>query len=577
MNDVTSGVLSLIEKSLDPKTEVKLEEIGTVIGVGDGISKVHGLSNAIFGELVRFDGGNTGIIMDLDEDYVSVVLLDNGITVVEHEVVKRTGEVFTIPVGEGLIGRVVTPAGVPLDAFGELEIDEHAPVECIAPGIVDRTPVHEPLLTGCTTIDALIPIGKGQRELLIGNRSTGKTAIALDTIIHQKGKDVLCIYVAIGHKQSDTAKTIHLLQQHDTLSYTIMIDASANTTALQQFLAPYAGCAVGEYFMNKGKDVLIVYDDLSNHAIAYRELSLLLRRPPGREAYPGDIFYIHSRLLERAGKMSDERGGGSLTALPIIQTQSDDISAYIATNLISITDGQIFFDTNMFNNGIRPAINIGLSVSRVGGAAQTKAMKKVSGSLKLELAQYESLAAFMQFGSELDTTSQRSIDRGKRAVQLLKQDLHVTHSLTDEVVFLFLLKESYLDRLEIKQINTFARQFASYLQEMYPKTYASIDTTGDLTDEAAANIRRAADEFIMIFIKPHEGAGTSATNSIEKKLAEPAGDDDKKTDTDAKDGDKPAEETAKETEKPAGDSSEAEKAPETDDSQSADDSDDTKK
>lgn len=510
MNNVTNSVLTLIEKSLQPGKQMRLEEIGTVIGVGDGICKVHGLANAILGELVSFEGGNQGIIMDLDEDYVSVVLVTNAISVVEQEVVKRTGNVFTIPVGEELIGRVIDSSGKPLDAFGDIEVSERAPVEAIAPGIIDRTPVNEPLETGCLTVDALIPIGKGQRELLIGNRSTGKTAVAIDTIINQKNKNVLCIYVSIGHKQSDTAKTIHLLQQHDTLSYTVVIDAGAKTTALEQFLAPYAGCAIGEYFMNKGRNVLIVYDDLSNHAIAYRELSLLLRRPPGREAYPGDIFYIHSRLLERAGRMAPHRGGGSLTALPIIETQSDDISAYIATNLISITDGQIFFDTNLFNNGVRPAINIGLSVSRVGGAAQTKAMKKMAGSLKLELAQYESLAAFMQFGSELDATSQKAIDRGNRAIQLLKQELHLTYSLADEVIFLFLLKESYLDRIEVKQINTFARQFAAYVEEMYPELYLAIKQTGDLSDEMAQQIKRSADEFIMIFIRPQEVANLKA-------------------------------------------------------------------
>lgn len=518
----TSGVISLIEKALSPQSVEEIEEVGTVIGVGDGICKVYGLTNAIYGELVTFESGNRGIIMDLDEDYVSIVLLDNTIEVFEQEIVKRTGKTFHIPVGEHLIGRVISPSGKALDAFGDIDNSEERPIECVAPDIMARTPVHQPLLTGCTLIDALIPVGKGQRELLIGNRSTGKTAIALDTIIHQRDKEVICIYVAIGHKQSDTAKTIHLLQQYDALAYTIVIDASAKTTALEQFLAPYAGCTIGEYFMHKGKDVLIIYDDLSNHAIAYRELSLLLRRPPGREAYPGDIFYIHSRLLERAGKLSKDNGSGSLTALPVIQTQGDDISAYIATNLISITDGQIFFDTNLFNNGIRPAINIGLSVSRVGGAAQTKAMKKVSGSLKLELAQYESLAAFMQFGSELDATSQRAIDRGKRAIQLLKQDLHVTYSLAEEIIFLFLLKENYFDRLELTQINTFARQFASYLQEMYPQTYAQVANEEEgLPEQLSVAIKRAADEFILIFMKPIEQAASSATPAPPQKV-EPA-------------------------------------------------------
>lgn len=500
--DLTTGIVSLIERSLNPALPEEFEEVGTVIGVGDGICRVHGLTQAVFGELITFESGNQGIIMDLDENFASIVLLDNTIPVFEQEVATRTGELFSIPVGEELIGRVISPSGKSLDSFGALTCNETRSLEHTAPGIIERSPVNEPLETGFTVIDSLIPIGKGQRELLIGNRSTGKTVIAIDTIINQKNKDVICIYVAIGHKQSDTAKTIHLLQQHDALSYTIVIDASANATALEQFLSPYAGATIGEYFMEKGKDVLVIYDDLSNHAIAYRELSLLLRRPPGREAYPGDIFYIHSRLLERAGKLSDELGGGSLTAIPIIQTQSDDISAYIPTNLISITDGQIFLDTNLFNNGIRPAVNVGLSVSRVGGAAQTKAMKSVAGSLKLELAQYESLLAFMQFGSELDSTSQKAIDRGKRATELLKQDLHVTHPQTNQILFLFLLKENFLDKLELNRIASCAHQFASYLQETYPVSYENIDKNKEVAQNDYLTVKQAANEFIMIFIQP---------------------------------------------------------------------------
>lgn len=501
----TAGVISLIEKALTPKAQAEIEEIGTVIGVGDGICKVYGLTNVVFGELVLCESGARGIVMDLDEDYVSIILLDKTEEVFEQEIVRRTGNSFRVPVGDALIGRVVSASGEPLDALGDVVTSELRPIDRTAPGIIARTPVSEPLETGCLVIDALIPVGKGQRELLIGNRSTGKTTTALNTIINQKGKNVVCIYVAIGHKQSDTAKMIHLLQQYDALSYTIVIDASAKATALEQFLSPYVGCTVGEYFMDKGQDVLIVYDDLSNHAIAYRELSLLLRRPPGREAYPGDIFYIHSRLLERAGKMNDDHGGGSMTALPIIQTQGDDISAYIATNLISITDGQVFFDTNMFNNGIRPAISIGLSVSRVGGAAQIKSMKKVAGSLKLELAQFEALAAFLQFGSELDASSQRAIDRGQRAVQLLKQDLHVTYTQAEEIVFLFLLQENFFDRLDILQINTFSRQFVSYLLEVYPQIYHAVASVEGLSELVETAVRRAADEFILVFTKPKDG------------------------------------------------------------------------
>ncbi len=516
MKDNSAEIVSLLEQSLKESKLTEFEEVGTVIGVGDGICKVYGLSNAIFGELITFDSGNKGIILDLDEHFASIVLLDNSITVMEQEMAHRTGEVFKVPVGEELIGRVIDTQGRPLDAFGDIECKEKHPIERTAPSIIERTPVNEPMETGYTIIDSLIPIGKGQRELIIGNRSTGKSTIAIDAIIHQQNKDVICIYVAIGHKQSDTAKMIHLLQQHDALSYTIVIDASARSTALEQYLAPYAGCTIGEYFMEKGKDVLIVYDDLSNHAVAYRELSLLLRRPPGREAYPGDIFYIHSRLLERAGKLSDERGGGSLTALPIIETQSDDISAYIPTNLISITDGQIFLDTNMFNTGIRPAINIGLSVSRVGGAAQTKAMKKVAGTLKLELAQFESLQAFSQFGSELDATSQRAINRGRRAIEILKQDIHTTYSFVDQVIFLFLLRENYLDKLEKEKSNTFTRQFASYLQETYAETYNKIAELADLNEDLEQQIKKAADEFIMVFVQP-ESSETRTESSSEKK------------------------------------------------------------
>ena len=500
----TTGVISLIEKALRPKAQTEIEEIGTVIGVCDGICKVYGLTNVVFGELVQCESGARGIVMDLDEDYVSIVLIDKADDVFEQEIVRRTGSPFQVPVGDELIGRVINASGLPLDELGAIDATQRRPIERTAPCIITRTPVCEPMETGCLVIDALIPVGKGQRELLIGNRSTGKTTTALNTIINQKGKNVICVYVAIGHKQSDTAKMIHLLQQYDALAYTIVIDASAKATALEQFLSPYVGCTISEYFMDKGQDVLVVYDDLSNHAIAYRELSLLLRRPPGREAYPGDIFYIHSRLLERAGKMHKNYGGGSMTALPIVQTQGDDISAYIATNLISITDGQVFFDTNMFNSGIRPAISIGLSVSRVGGAAQTKSMKTVAGSLKLELAQFEALAAFMQFGSELDATSQRAIDRGQRAVQLLKQDLHVTYSQSEEVIFLFLLKEDFFDRLDMGQINMFARQFVSYLLEVYPQVYHSVATPDGLNETVESSLRRAADEFILVFLKPKE-------------------------------------------------------------------------
>jgi F-type H+-transporting ATPase subunit alpha len=499
MMEKSTDLVSILEQSLGERPTEKLDEIGNVIRVGDGICKVYGLTNSVFGELINFEGGNQGIVLDLDEDYVSVVLLNTETPVADQEIATRTGDVFRIPVGEKLLGRIINATGNPLDALGEIEAEGLKPIENPAPGIIDRTPVDEPLETGITVIDSLIPIGKGQRELLIGNRSTGKTTIAIDTILHQKGKNVICIYVTIGHKQSTTAKTINLLERHEALDYTIIIDANAKDSAINQFFAPYSGCTIGEYFMDKGKDVLIIYDDLSNHAIAYRELSLLLRRPPGREAYPGDIFYIHSRLLERAGKLSDANGGGSLTAIPLIQTQGDDISAYIPTNLISITDGQIFLDTNLFNTGVRPAVNVGLSVSRVGGKAQTAAIKKVAGTLKLDLAQYEELLAFAQFGSELDKASQNALDRGRRAVEILKQPQRETYSFVDQVIFLFLLKDNYLDQLKLQDVKPFAVQFASYVKETISKTYQQILETTEITDENIIVLKKAADTFLLLF------------------------------------------------------------------------------
>ncbi|MBX9831195.1 F0F1 ATP synthase subunit alpha [Candidatus Babeliales bacterium] len=494
-----TDIISILEKSLSDKPQEKLEEIGTVIKVGDGICKVYGLTNAIFGEFINFENGGKGIILDLDEDYVSVVLLDSSCIVIEQEVAHRTGTVFCVPVGEALVGRVVNARGMPLDACGEIKAEKLMPVEHAVAGIAQRSPVNRSMETGIVVADSLIPIGRGQRELIIGNRGTGKTTIAIDTILHQKGKNVICIYVSIGNKQSSTAKIIYEFEKHGAFEYCIVVNADAKESALNQFLAPYSGCTIGEYFMKKGKDVLIVYDDLSAHAIAYRELSLLLRRPPGREAYPGDIFYIHSRLLERAGQLSAEQGGGSLTALPIIQTQGDDISAYIPTNLISITDGQIFLDTSLFNSGMRPAVNVGLSVSRVGGSAQTKAIKKVAGTLKLDLAQYNELLAFAQFGSELDRASRRVLDRGRRATELLKQDEHVTYSFVDQVLFLFLLKEGFLDKLTIEYVKPFAAQFVSYVHGTNQALYMHIQTTKELSDDDAAELRKAAEEFGLIF------------------------------------------------------------------------------
>jgi F-type H+/Na+-transporting ATPase subunit alpha len=496
-----TDIVSILEKSLSNQIQEDLQEIGTVIKVGDGICKIYGLVNAVFGELITFERGGRGIVLDLDEDYVSVVLLDNATTVIEQDVAKRTGSIFTVPVGDKLIGRALNAHGIPLDACGEIEYEKKMPIECPIAGIAERSPVNRSLETGIIAIDSLIPIGRGQRELLIGNRGTGKTSIAIDTILHQKDQGTICIYVSIGHKQANTAKIIYQLEKNDALSYTIIVNADAKETALNQFLAPYTGCTIGEYFMKKGKDVLIVYDDLSTHAIAYRELSLLLRRPPGREAYPGDIFYIHSRLLERSGQLSEKKGGGSLTALPIIQTQGDDISAYIPTNLISITDGQIFLDSNLFNSGIRPAVHVGFSVSRVGGAAQTKAIKRVAASLRLELAQYNELLAFAQFGSELDKASKKALDRGMKAVEILKQEEQETYSFVDQVLILFLLKESYLDKLNIQLVKSYVTQFASYAKGAHQQLYQNIRVTENLTNEDIVELKKIVEEFNMIFLK----------------------------------------------------------------------------
>lgn len=498
-----TDIVSILEKLLDQGYQENLEEVGTVIKVADGICKIYGLSKAVFGELIVFESGARGIVLDLDEDYVSVVLLDPLTVVVEHDVARRTEQVFIAPVGDQLISRVINARGFPLDAYGDISFDQGHPVEHPIAGIMERGPVNRSLETGIIAIDALFPIGRGQRELIIGNRGTGKTSIAIDTILHQKGKGVICIYVSIGHRQISTAKIIHQLEQHGALAYTIVVAADSKETALNQFLAPYTGCTIGEYFMSKGKDVLIIYDDLSAHAVAYRELSLLLRRPPGREAYPGDIFYIHSRLLERSAQLSAAKGGGSLTALPIIQTQGDDISAYIATNLISITDGQVVLDTNLFNSGVRPAVNVGLSVSRVGGAAQTKAMKKVAGQLRLELAQYHDLLAFAQFGSELDKTSRKALDRGERAIEVLKQFEHKTHSFVDQVIFLFLLKEGLLDAIPLHDIKMYATECASYIQGSYADLYNGILTTQSLSDDDMAGIKAAAAEYALVFSSVH--------------------------------------------------------------------------
>ncbi len=495
------GLVSLLEKALKGDSAEKLESIGTVVRAGDGVALIYGLESALYYEVVKFEGGNIGVVMGLDEHFASVVFFDKSIPVVEQEIVRRTGQIFKVPVGEELLGRVIDVTGRPVDGGGEISCPEAMPVERTAPSILDRSPINEPLETGIMAIDCLIPIGKGQRELLIGNRTTGKTTILVDTILHQKGRDVICVFVSIGHKQSTTAKVIDTFAQGGALDYTIIVEADAHESALNQFFSPYVGCTIAEYFADKGRDVLIIYDDLSTHAVAYRELSLLLRRPPGREAYPGDIFYIHSRLLERAAKLSDEKGGGSISAIPVIQTQEGDFSAYIPTNLISITDGQIYLDADLFNEGMRPAVNVGLSVSRVAGKAQTKAMRKVAGRLKLDLAQYDELASFSKFGSELDQVSRAVLEKGKIAKELLKQRPHEMHDAVDQIIFAFLLQESLLEGLELHEVKQFAVQCASFIKEAHSELYQEVLKTNEFSDAIAAEMKKVAEQFRVAYAK----------------------------------------------------------------------------
>ncbi|MDP3889116.1 MAG: F0F1 ATP synthase subunit alpha [bacterium] len=499
MENKSTDLVSFFERALQELPEEKLEEIGIVVQVGDTICKVHGLTNAIFGEQIDFEGGNSGIVFQLDEDSVSIFLLHSNIAVAELEVAHRTGSVFKTPVGMKLLGRVINAMGQPIDALGDLEVDTYRPIEAPIPGIIERSPVNESLETGILAIDALVPIGKGQRELVIGNRNTGKTSVVIDTILHQKDKNVLCIYVAIGQRQASLVRIIRLLEENGALEYTVVVSSEAGEAVLNQYLAPYVGCTIGEYYRDQGKDVLIVYDDLSNHAVAFREMSLLLRRAPGREAYPGDVFYLHSRLLERAGKLAT---GGSLTALPIVQIQSDDITAYIPTNLISITDGQIFLDTKLFNQGIQPAVNAELSVSRVGGSAQTKAIKKMTKALRLELAQYHDLLYFAQFGTELDEISKRRLDRGALAVELLKQQQYITYSFVDQALMLFLFKEDFLDSIGVRNIHTFVTQFVSYIKSVYKDLYQQIFESQDISDEVRDKLMIIAQEFSSLFVPP---------------------------------------------------------------------------
>ena len=449
-------------KDFDKK--VAMEEVGTVISAGDGIAKVYGLDNVMAGELVEFPGGIYGMTLNLEEDNVGVVIMGDYLGIKEGDTVKRTGKIASVPVGEELIGRVVNSLGQPIDGKGPINAKKTDVIEKVAPGIVLRKPVHEPVQTGIKAIDSMIPIGRGQRELIIGDRQTGKTAIALDTIINQKGQNMICVYVAIGQKRSTVAQVVQTLEEHGAMDYTIVVAATASDPAPLQFIAPLAGCTMGEYFRDNGKHALLIYDDLSKHATAYRQMSLLLRRPPGREAYPGDVFYLHSRLLERAAKLNDDLGAGSLTALPIIETQAGDVSAYIPTNVISITDGQIFLETDLFNSGFRPAVNAGISVSRVGGSAQIKAMKQVAGKLRLELAQYREMAAFAQFGSDLDPATQKQLTRGSRLMELLKQNKNKPFPVEEQIAVIFAAINGYLDDIEVKDVRKFEQDYLAYLK-----------------------------------------------------------------------------------------------------------------
>jgi F-type H+-transporting ATPase subunit alpha len=493
-------ISSIIKERIDSfEIDVDINETGKIIALGDGIATVYGLNNVMAGEMVEFEDGERGIVQNLEESSVGVVILGKGESLKEGMSAKRLGTLLKTPVGDAMLGRVINALGEPIDGKGAIEASEHRFVEEKAPGIMDRKSVHEPLQTGIKAIDALVPIGRGQRELIIGDRQTGKTTVAVDSIINQKGQDVICIYVAVGQKQSTVASVVKKLEEHGAMDYTIVVNAGASDSASLQFLAPYTGVTIGEYFRDNGRHALIIYDDLSKHAVAYREMSLILRRPPGREAFPGDVFYLHSRLLERAAKMSDERGAGSLTALPIIETQAGDVSAYIPTNVISITDGQIFLETDLFNSGIRPAINVGLSVSRVGGAAQTKAIKSVSGTLRLDLAQYRELQAFAQFASDLDETSKKQLDRGQRMVEVLKQGPFSPLPFEKQVAIIFAGAKGYLDDIDANQVVKFENELYPFLETTYPSVLEDIRSKKAIDAEIQEQLAKALDDFKATF------------------------------------------------------------------------------
>ena len=502
MNIKPEEITSIIKKEIQRyENQIKTSDSGTIIQIGDGIARVYGFDDCMPGELLEFPNNVYGMALNLEQDNVGCVLLGSEEGIKEGDIVKRTNKIVEVPVGEGILGRVVNPLGEEIDGKGPINYSGTRPIEVPAPSIIDRSSVNEPLQTGIKAIDSMVPIGKGQRELIIGDRQTGKTAIAVDTILNQKGKDVICIYVAIGQKQSTVAHIVNTLEEMGALDYSIIVAGTASESAPLQYLAPYAGCSMGEYFMHKGKDVLIIYDDLSKHAVAYRTMSLLLRRPPGREAYPGDVFYIHSRLLERAAKLSKEHGGGSLTALPIIETLAGDVTAYIPTNVISITDGQIFLESELFNTGQRPAVNAGISVSRVGGNAQIKAMKQVSGTLRLELAQYTELAAFAQFGSDLDSDSKRRLEKGKRILEVLKQEQYKPMDVEKQIVILYATLNDFLSDIRVKDIRRFEDEFLEFMDTHHRDVLKQIIDEKQLSDNLKENIEKCIIEFKKEFLK----------------------------------------------------------------------------
>ena len=502
MNIKPEEITSIIKKEIEKyEKHIKTVDSGTIIQVGDGVSRVYGLDECMEGELLEFPNNVYGMALNLEQDNVGCVLLGSEEGIKEGDIVKRTGKIVEVPVGEELIGRVVNSLGKPIDGKGPIMTTKTRPMESPAPTIIERSSVNQPLQTGIKAIDSMIPIGRGQRELIIGDRQTGKTAIGIDTILNQKGKDVVCIYVAIGQKQSTVAHIVNSLTEMGAMDYTIVVSSTASESAPLQYLAPYAGCSIGEYFMHEGKDVLVIYDDLSKHAVAYRTMSLLLRRPPGREAYPGDVFYIHSRLLERAAKLSDENGGGSLTALPIIETLAGDITAYIPTNVISITDGQIFLESDLFNSGVRPAVNAGISVSRVGGNAQIKAMKQVTGTLRLELAQYRELAAFSQFGSDLDKDASKRLEKGKRLMEVLKQDQYSPMPVEKQIIILYAAVNDFLSDIKVSDIRKFEAELLEYMDTHHRDVLKNILSIGELTDDVKKSIEESIVEFKKVFLQ----------------------------------------------------------------------------